>query len=197
MRQSTPTIRLAALMAPAALVVHELRYLLGFGDNAGEALAARGHSYLPLAGGLAVLLLALGAGQLLSALNRARRSAQSEPAPRFLVCWLAVSASLVVVYSSQELTESLLSPGHRLAVEVVLGQGGWSAIPLAALVGGVVAFVLRLASKAVAYVAARFARPRHRPAASARRPGREPARALAAPLARYLASRAPPPRAAT
>ena len=40
MRPGMPTVRLAAVIAAAALVLHELRYLIGFGDHAGEALAA-------------------------------------------------------------------------------------------------------------------------------------------------------------
>ena len=74
MRPGTPTVRLAAVIAVAALVLHELRYLIGFGDHAGEALAARGHAYLPFAGGVAGLLLALAGAQLLVAIDRTSKT---------------------------------------------------------------------------------------------------------------------------
>ena len=109
MRPGTPTVRLAAVIAVAALVLHELRYLIGFGDHAGEALAARGHAYLPFAGGVAGLLLALAGAQLLVAIDRARRTARGERAPSFARLWLALAAVLLAVYSGQELLEAACS----------------------------------------------------------------------------------------
>src|SRR4051812_39202267 len=52
-------LRFAALLSVAALLLHEIRYLVGFGDRAGQTLADRGHGYLSIAGVLAIVMLAL------------------------------------------------------------------------------------------------------------------------------------------
>ena len=193
-----PTVRLAAVIAAAALALHELRYLIGFGDHAGEALAASGHAYLPLAGGLASLLIALAAAQLLVALDRARRTARGERAPSFVRLWLLIALALLVVYSGQELLEAALSPGRHLGPAVPFAEGGWSALPLALVLGAGAALALRGASRAVACAAARFAQVRPRALRTGPRPPWLPARVPAPVLARHLASRAPPaPRLST
>jgi hypothetical protein len=193
-----PTVRLAAVIAVAALVLHELRYLIGFGDHAGEALAASGHAYLPFAGGVAGLLIALASAQLLAALDRARRTARGERAPSFSRLWLAIAAALLVVYSGQELLEAALSPGRHLGPAVPFAEGGWSAFPLALALGAVAALALRGASRAVAILAAGATRrlPRERRGGTPRPSLTFPVRAPV--LARHLASRAPPaPRLST
>ena len=126
-----PTVRLAAVITVAALVLHELRYLIGFGDHAGEALAASGHAYLPFAGGVAGLLIALASAQLLTG---ARARAQDRPrgtGSELRAPGLAIAAALLVVYSGQELIEAALSPGRHLGPAVPFAEGGWSAFPLA------------------------------------------------------------------
>lgn len=192
MRPGTPTVRLAAVIAVAALVLHELRYLIGFGDHAGEALAARGHAYLPFAGGVAGLLLALAGAQLLVAIDRARRTARGERAPSFARLWLALAAVLLAVYSGQELLEALLSRGQHLGPAVPFAEGGWSAIPLALVLGAASALLLTGASRAV-MTAARRARPvRLRPLRGGPRRPVAPTRAPCHVMARHLAGRAPP-----
>ena len=47
-------LRLAALIASAALGLHESRYLLAYGGDSGEQLARQGHAYLPFASALVV-----------------------------------------------------------------------------------------------------------------------------------------------
>ena len=192
MRPGTPTVRLAAVIAVAALLLHELRYLIGFGDHAGEALAASGHAYLPFAGGVAGLLIALASAQLLTALDRARRTARGERAPSFARLWLAIAAALLVVYSGQELLEAALSPGRHLGPAVPFAEGGWSAFPLALALGAGAALALRGASRAVALVAARATRARPREPMSLIRRRLPPLPVQAPVLARHLASRAPP-----
>ena len=192
MRPGTPTVRLAAVIAAAALVLHELRYLIGFGDHAGEALAASGHAYLPFAGGVAGLLIALASAQLLTALDRARRTARGERAPSFTRLWLAIAAALLVVYSGQELLEAALSPGRQLGPAVPFAEGGWSAFPLALALGAGAALALRGASRAVSLVAARATRARPREHMSLTRRRLPPLPVRAPVLARHLAGRAPP-----
>jgi len=187
-----PTVRLAAVIAVAALVLHELRYLIGYGDHAGEAIAASGHAYLPFAGGLAGLLIALAAAQLLVALDRARRTAREERAQSFVRLWLAIAAVLLIVYSGQELLEAALSPGRDLGPAIPFAEGGWSAFPLALALGAVAALALRGASRAVALAARRGARARPRALTGGPRRPALPSIVLAPVLARHLASRAPP-----
>ncbi|MBN1527977.1 MAG: hypothetical protein JW895_02890 [Thermoleophilaceae bacterium] len=180
------------MIAAAALALHELRYLIGFGDHAGEALAARGHAYLPFAGGLAGLLLALAGAQLLTAIERARRTARGERPPSFARLWLGLAAMLLLVYSGQELLEALLTRGQQLGPAVPFAEGGWSAIPLALALGAAAALLLKGASRAVAAAAGRARPSRLRPArGGALRPS-APVRVRRALIARNLAGRAPP-----
>ena len=69
----------AALLPPAAFAVHQLRYWLAFGSNAGIELQRTGHSYLHSVVPWVVLLLALAVGGFLRALGRAF-AAQTSPA---------------------------------------------------------------------------------------------------------------------
>ena len=187
-----PTVRLAGVIAPAALVLHELRYLIGFGDHAHEALADRGHAYLPLAGGVAGLLIALAAAQLIVALGRARRTARGEEPPGFLRIWGVLALALLAVYTGQELLEAALTPGREISAAAVLAEGGWCALPLALVIGALAALVVQGAGRRVAMVARR-ARP-HPARESILVTRRRPAPALVAVpvIARHLAGRAPP-----
>jgi hypothetical protein len=192
MRPGTPTVRLAAVIAVCALVLHEARYLIGFGDHAGEALAARGHAYLPFAGGVVGLLLALAGAQLLIAVDRARRTARGERPPSFTRLWLALAAVLLAVYSGQELLEALLTRGHEFGPAVPFAEGGWSAVPLALALGAVAALLLKGASRVVAVAAERARVLPLRPLRGGPRRPAEPVRARGPVLARNLAGRAPP-----
>jgi hypothetical protein len=193
MQPKRRTILLAALVAVAVLVLHELRYVIGYGDLAGEALASQGHGYLPGASVGVLLLLALGVGQLLLAFRRALRSGTAGPAPPFGLLWLASICALLAVYCCQELLEGLLSTGHPSGFAALAADGGWSALPLAVGLGLLVALALRGVAAAEALVARR-ARPRRggvrAPRVSLPRPDAD--RPLLSVLARKLASRAPP-----
>lgn len=189
-----PALRAAAVMTAAALGVHELRYLIGYGGDAGATLAAQGHGYLALAGvGTAALLAAAMAG-LLAAMARAHRTGErdGEGLP-FGVLWLSASIGLVLIYCGQELLEGVLSPGHPVGLAGVIAAGGWTAFPLSLALGLVATLLLRGADAAIAAVARRRAAPA--PAARAARAPRPHRSALAPPasvLALNLAGRAPP-----
>jgi hypothetical protein len=153
--------------------VHELRYLVGYGGEAGGALARQGHGYLDaVTAGVGLALVAALAG-LLAALVRG--AGPQLPARPWRVRWLAASAALLAAYTVQELVEGALSPGHPAGLAGVAGHGGWIAVALALAIGAAVAAVLRGADAVIA----RFASPRE----SARR--RRPPRATLprAPLA--------------
>jgi hypothetical protein len=193
MRRQRSTLRAGALIAVSALALHELRYLIGYGHGADEAIAAQGHAYLPIAGGLVSLLLALAAAQLARALLAPRRRPGGEPRPvPFWLAWALASAALLTVYAGQELTEGLLAAGHPGGLAAVAGHGGLVAVPLAAGFGLLVALALRGARAAIAAVASRrrAAAPRPRPILARPAPG--PVLAPDSVIARNLAGRAPP-----
>jgi hypothetical protein len=57
---------------------------------------------------------------------------------------LVYALALFAVFSAQELTEGALSAGHPDGLTGVFGQGGWLAVPLALLLGGLAALVAHL-----------------------------------------------------
>jgi hypothetical protein len=175
-----PTARFCALLAAGATVLHELRY-------AGHQRAAEGHGYLPIAEALAGLVLAVAVGAFAAALLRARRGVGgAEPAPSVACTWVAATLALLAVHGAQEAAEALVAGGHPL------GEGLWTALPLAAAIGVIVALLQRWAVVAIAAAARRGAahRPRRNTAGRARPPAAQLPRL--APLARHLAGRGPP-----
>ena len=193
MRAGPSTFRAAALIVVAALVLHELRYLIGYGEPSGEAIGSQGHAYLPAAAAAAAGLLALALGQLVAAVSRAARTGTGERAPgRFAPVWAASTAALLLTYGGQELVESLLAAGHPAGLGSLAGNGGLAVLPLAFALGAVVALLLRGAS-AVVCAAAHARVPRVSRAPRGARLPRPPRVARpASVLARHLAGRAPP-----
>ncbi|HEX2233911.1 MAG TPA: hypothetical protein VHG69_11180, partial [Thermoleophilaceae bacterium] len=116
MRSGRFTLRAAGLLAAAALVLHELRYLIAGG---GADLPPDGHAYLPLAATFVVVVLALACAQLLRAIARALRTGAGEPQPPDLfLLWLISSTALLGVHLAQEGVESLISTGRPEVVAV-------------------------------------------------------------------------------
>jgi hypothetical protein len=137
LRHTSGTARVAALLSLGALAVHELRYLLAYGDRAGEALAQQGHGYLSDLGGaliglaLATLLATLFARALASP-ARGRRASRRAGFTRLAGLYALALASIFCV---QELAEGALTTGHPEGVAAVLAHGGWLAVPLALAMG--------------------------------------------------------------
>lgn len=152
----------AALVPPAAFAVHQLRYLLAFGGDAGAQLGQTGHSYLHSAVPWVVLLVGLAAGGFLWALGRAfaGRRSSSRRSVSFAVLWLACSAALVAIFATQELLEGLFATGHPAGLVGVFGYGGWWAVPAAVGVGLVLAAVFYVARWALDEIAGRRTGPR-------------------------------------
>ena len=185
-----------ALLPAAALVVHQLRYLLAYGSAAGMELQRQGHSYLHSVVPWIVLVVALAVGGFLRALGRAfsGHASLSRFTVSFTALWFACAVALIAIYSCQEFLEGLFATGHPAGLAGIFGFGGWWAIPAAACVGLVLAAVFQGARWVLEEVAQRFHRARrHR----RRRPGRllrppiVPAPRLA-PLADGWSSRGPP-----
>ena len=157
------------LVPAAAFVVHQLRYRIAYGPDAGRVLAAQGHSYLGSFAPWLVLALSFAAGLFLLRVARAVAGRPDTPTRRSLAgLWALATASLVAVYVVQELLEGVFAAGHPAGLAGVFGHGGWWAFVLAAVAGVVIAALLR-AGCAIVSAAGRLA---------ARRPMR-----LAPPLA--------------
>jgi hypothetical protein len=145
----------AALVPPAAFAVHQLRFVLAFGRDAGTELAATGHSYLHSLVPWIVLLIGVAAGLFLWALGRNLAGRHQTAAARrpivtttesFLALWLACSVCLLIVYCCQELLEGWFAVGHAAGFYGVFGMGGWWAIPASAGVGLVLAAIFHTAT---------------------------------------------------
>jgi hypothetical protein len=146
--------RILALLPLAALGVHDLRFQLAFGHEAGHQQAVEGHAYLGALSPLCVLLAAAVAAEIIVRLTRTRRGEVEAGCHCGLVgLAVAITAALIAIYVGQELLEGVLSTGHPGGLEGVFGQGGLWAIPLASLFGGIIALFVHGAARAVAYVA--------------------------------------------
>ncbi len=196
MERLWPKLRTVSLLAAGSVLVHELRYVAGYGSNAGEALAEQGHSYMPWIEALATVLIVATLARFTAMLVQSSRgAAPARRPPRFRALWLASSGALAAVYTAQEGFEGAFAPGHPAGLVGVFGHGGWTALLFSVLVGALIAAVTRVAYEAVKLVAGRTVQ--RRPTASARRswpvlpiiPGRR-----LDVLAWNLAGRAPPQR---
>jgi hypothetical protein len=158
MERLWPRLRWISLLAAGSVLVHELRYVAGYGGNAGEALAEQGHSYMPWLEALACVLLLAAAWRFTCTLVRASRGiAPGRRAPRFGQVWVASTLALAGTYTAQEGFEGTFAPGHPAGLVGVFGHGGWTALLFAALVGAVIGAITRLAHRAIERVAARAA----------------------------------------
>jgi len=178
------SLRAGALLAAGSLMVHELRYLVGYGGD-GPA-ATSGHGYLAWLAPLVALALAVGCGMWLARIGRHRAASPA-------LTWLNASASLAGVYVVQETIEALTTPGHP----GLIAHGGWVALPIVMAVGALVVLLLRgiRAADTIAASAAQPASPFRTdpvtPLAFAA-PTAAPAVARGRGLARRIAGRAPP-----
>jgi len=89
MRGGGRTLRALALLAPGALAVHELRYLVAYGGDAQRTLDHEGHHYLAALTPLVSLLLAATLAHLLVRLASGQRRA----AFTSLALWLLSQAN--------------------------------------------------------------------------------------------------------
>ena len=149
-----------AVVPAAAIAVHQLRYWLAFGSNAGIELQRQGHSYLHSVAPWIVVALAWAVGAFLSALGRAMHGQTSVPryGLSLVALWAICATSLVAIYSGQELLEGVLATGHPAGLVGIFGYGGWWAIPAAVCVGLVLAALLHGARWMLHEVATRHAR---------------------------------------
>jgi hypothetical protein len=134
------------LLPVAALAVHELRYRLAYGSDAGAALAAQGHGYLDSLAPWLILLLGLVLGRFLVRVARVLGGRPvRHPRRTFVGLWALASLGLVLVYSTQELLESVFASGHPDGLSGLFGHGGWWSLAAAVAVGAALAAAVRTA----------------------------------------------------
>lgn len=140
--------------------MHQLRYMLAYGGHAGVMLERTGHSYLHSVVPWVMLAFALALGGFLLALGKA--FAGHDTAVRYtrslFAMWLACTACLIAIFASQEFLEGLLTTGHPGGLTGIFGYGGWWAIPVAAVIGLLLAAIMHGALWVLREVAARHAR---------------------------------------
>lgn len=182
-----------ALLGAALLAVHEGRYLLGYGGHAQEALARQGHAYLSFAAPLvAISVAAVLAWALVRATGGSAVSPTGARPPSTIRVAVACGVAVLALYAGQETLEGTLSSGHPRGLAGLLGAGGWTAVPLSALAGAVLALALRIVGEEPTLgVAFEVGLPRRTPL-PAWAPSPEPPVQRRAPLARSGAERAPP-----
>jgi hypothetical protein len=184
----------AAFLPIAALLVHQVRYVLEYGTGAGHALAQQGHGYMTSLAPWIVLVAAAGLGGLLGTFANAWRGKAPVHGSGVttLSVWVAASVALIAIYTSQELLEGFFATGHPGGLGGVFGAGGWLAIPAAHVIALALALLLRGADA----LAVRIARRRTQAVVRAQRELRPVARRSmarrVAPLAGAAAGRAPP-----
>lgn len=181
------------LVPAAALVVHQARYTLAYGSRANAELAAQGHSYLNSVIPWTILALGLGASAFLHRVARTARTGDHGRFSRVSVpaLWLLTTAGLIAIYSIQETLEGMTISGHPGGFAGVFGQGGWWAVPVAALVAVAVVALLQV-GRAVLRLAVRLAPPQARETLARLLFPVGPVLLVPAPLARAAAGRAPP-----
>jgi hypothetical protein len=148
-------LRSCALLAAGALALHQLRYMLAYGHDAGAALREQGHAYLAPVTAAVVTLVVIG---LAIALRRIAAGAPAAAGRRLLRLWPGASGALLTVFAVQESLEGALTPGHPGGLAALAGHGGWVAVPLAVGIGLVVALMTRGVAPASYAVARRLAR---------------------------------------
>lgn len=132
---------MTVLVALGAWIVHQLRYALAHGDDAGAHLAAHSHGYLDAVGPVLVWLVALAAASWVLSLSRHVGSTGTGPSTAAV--WARASVALVAIYCFQEAGEGLLAPGHPDVLAGIFGSGGWIAVPLSIAVGAIAALAVR------------------------------------------------------
>jgi hypothetical protein len=191
MRARIPLLRVVALLGVGALAVHQLRYSLGYGASAPDAVAVQGHAYVSAAAVLiAVLLVAALTGSLATLVRG--RAGEASPSSSFGAVWARTSGALMALYAVQELLEGLLATGHPAGIPGLVGHGGWMAFLLAPAVGALLALGMRGERAARALASPPAPRPgRPRPATIVL--PRAPLLHTPNGVARHLAGRGPPP----
>jgi hypothetical protein len=147
-------LRWLSLLFVAAIGVHQLRYLIGPGADAGHSLNSGAHAYLPLAVGFVALLFGASVVHFAKTLALARSGEVTPPKPpRFGPAWLVATLGLIAIFVAQESFEGALLSGHSSGLHGLFGHGGWTALLLAPAFAALVALLMRGTQSIIAAVA--------------------------------------------
>ena len=130
-------MRTIALLAAGSAAIHQARYSLGYGSDAGRELAAHSHGYLTASLPLVVGALVLVMTALMLRIARGGQSSAIAERPLWAL-WLAAAGALALIFTIQETLEG--AP--------IIAAGGWIGPLLALPAGLVVALALRGATVA-------------------------------------------------
>jgi hypothetical protein len=189
-------VRLVALLSAGALAVHQLRYLIAYGDQSHRVLVMHGHEYLSSVTQAVVVLVGLAIIGFLGHLFAIKRlpAAATEPAaPRADRLWLSGAIALTLVFFLQEFVEGQLEGANSSGLHGIFGHGGWIAVPLAIAIAGLVALLMRGAGTVIEHAIRRSC------SSITTRPERSTRlftiqrRVAADPVSGHLAGRGPPP----
>ncbi len=133
-----PILPVLALLFAGALGMHELRDIATFGTHADHEQGT-GRVLVTLAP-LVSLLLAGGFAQLLL---KTATNVPVDAASRVKQLGPIASAAALLVYATQELLHSILTAGHVTGLHGVFGHGAWIVIPIAFVIGALVAAATR------------------------------------------------------
>jgi hypothetical protein len=187
--RSAQRVRLASILALGAFALHQLRYLIAFGGSSSEELARQGHGYLADA---SPVLGVLALSAVLATLIRGGLGAGLVRTPLWRRASIFAGA-LLSIYLAQESLEGLLAAGHPAGLACVVAEGGWLAIPLVLVLGGLAALVAgALEGVEVAIAVRRRSEPRRPRAVIRPRGTRACSTPRLTPLAFGLARRPPP-----
>ena len=196
-RVSADRLRNAALFALAAFALHQLRYLLAAAAGAGEGATGNGHGYL---GAALLLLISISLIVVVKSLVAASSGSVAPPLRLELDRtrkWLSRSLALFAVFAAQELVEATLTVGRSPGLAAVVGHGGWIALPLSLLLGGLLTLALHGLSVVERKVALYSRRTRERPPLVVGRARRAAAPPLAGRALAFGLARRPPPHLLT
>jgi hypothetical protein len=184
-------LRLAAILALGAFALHQLRYLIAYGDSASSELAHQGHGYL--AGAVPVLVV-FGVSTMIATLIRGWRGAELSGAP-FTRRLATLALALLAIYALQESAEGLLAAGHPGGIDALLADGGWLALPLALAIGALSALLVRALDRVEVAIHSRRERRQvsRPPRVGGHTSAYNPTKLASTPLAFGLARRPPPP----
>ena len=129
---STRWLRLAAFVTLGSFALHQARYAVGQGGNAGEALARDGHAHMGLALAITLLIAIVVPAVTLMLAAAGPREGRF---PRARIGPLRCAIALLAAFWMQELGEGVVSASHPSGLEAILGNGGLVVFPLALVLG--------------------------------------------------------------
>ena len=141
------SLRWGALLAAGVLAVHEIRFRVLAAD-VGAAASSAGHGYLGALTATVGVAFLLALGRYLQLwLDRQADHGGASLGP--LRRWALASGAVLAGYVGQELLAGWLAAGHPVGIGGLLAHGGWIALPLSLVAGGLISFVVGTTTEAL------------------------------------------------